>query len=209
MRQRLDLDALLRKYETNYSPRQQPSEPAFSPRANPKLRLKLKTEADRFPENDLRYFHTAVNRAQAEPERRTVRDKVASVSFQMSKSECEALLLGVQEELVGEERGMGDFVDQCLQQLLEKFQREHEELRRELSTILDHSLEQSRKVVLEMVEGYRRQCPRSYTSVGRHIAVINEEVAALLSGLSGSGFRKTIAEVVTRDFSDLVRKVRE
>jgi hypothetical protein len=59
-------------------------------------------------------------------ERRTGRDKVASVSFQMSKSECEALLLGVQEELAGEEGAMADFVDQCMRQLLDKFQREHE-----------------------------------------------------------------------------------
>jgi hypothetical protein len=64
MRQRLDLDALLRKYETNYSPRPQHSEPLFSPRPHPKLRLKLKTETDRFPENDLRFFNTAANRAQ-------------------------------------------------------------------------------------------------------------------------------------------------
>ncbi len=97
MRQRLDLDALLRKYETNYSPRPQPTEPAYSPKGVPKLRLKLKTETDRFPENDLRFFNTAANRAQLDPGSRTGRDKVGSVSFQMSKSECEALLLGVQE----------------------------------------------------------------------------------------------------------------
>jgi hypothetical protein len=96
---------------------------------------------------------------------------------------------------------MSTFVDQCLQQLLEKFQREHEDLRRELMTLLDNSLEQGRRDVLEMVEGYRRQCPRSYTAVGRHISAINEEISALLGGLSGSGFRKTIAEVVTRDFT--------
>jgi Sec-independent protein translocase protein TatA len=60
-----------------------------------------------------------------------------------------------------------------------------------------------------MVEGYRRQCPRSYTAVGKHISSLNEEVSALLGGLSGSGFRKTIAEVVTRDFGEMVRKVRE
>lgn len=69
---------------------------------------------------------------------------------------------------------MSSFVDQCLQQLLEKFQREHEDLRRELSSLLDHSLEQSRRTVLEMVEGYRKQCPRSYTAVGKHISSLNE-----------------------------------
>jgi len=34
-------------------------------------------------------------------------------------------------------------------------------------------------------------------------------VNSLLGGLAGSSFRKTIAEVVTRDFSQLVREVRE
>lgn len=64
MRQRLDLDALLRKYETNYSPRAQPTSTAFaSPRAQPKIRVKLKTETDLF-ENDLRYFNSTANRAQ-------------------------------------------------------------------------------------------------------------------------------------------------
>jgi hypothetical protein len=208
MRQRLDLDALLRKYETNYSPRTQPTNTALlSPRAQPKLRVKMKTENDQF-ENDLRYFNTAANRAHPE-ERRTMRGKVASVSFQMSKSECEALLLGLQEELAVEERGMSEFVDRCVEQLLEKFERDHEDLRRELSTLLDHSLEQSKRTVLEMVEGYRRQCPRDYAAVGRHIAAINEEVAALLGGLGSSNFKRTIAKVVTRDFGDLVKQVRE
>lgn len=45
MRQRLDLDALLRKYESNYSPRPAATQPLLSPRYHAPARLKLKTEA--------------------------------------------------------------------------------------------------------------------------------------------------------------------
>jgi hypothetical protein len=124
MRQRLDLDALLRKYETNYSPRDALNDPGYlSPRTlQPKHRItKLKTESSYYPENDLKYFNTVANIAQPKMDRYTTRDKVASVNFQMSKSECENLLHSMKEELGSEEKEMEGFINDCIVQLMQKF----------------------------------------------------------------------------------------
>jgi hypothetical protein len=41
------------------------------------------------------------------------------------------------------------------------------------------------------------------------MALINEEINALLNGLNSNSFKKTIAEVVTKDFSEVIKKMRD
>ena len=62
---------------------------------------------------------------------------------------------------------------------------------------------------MELIEGYRKHFPKEYTAVNRKIAAASEEINSLLAGLSGNGYKKTIAEVVTRDFAETMRHMRE
>jgi hypothetical protein len=52
--------------------------------------------------------------------------------FQMSKSECEQFLLRVKDELRGEERGIIGFAENAHKHLHERFQANHERIRREV-----------------------------------------------------------------------------
>ena len=84
MRQRLDLDSLLRKYETSYSPRNQLESKHYYPEQNVRAKgNKLKTEPNQYAGSSP-YFQ--VGRTRQEPELYSTRDKVASISFHMSKS---------------------------------------------------------------------------------------------------------------------------
>jgi hypothetical protein len=92
---------------------------------------------------------------------------------------------------------------------MEKFDREHEELRRELIALVDHSLEHNKRAALEMIEGYRRQFPVEYAAVSKKMSAINEEINGLLNGLNSNSFKRTIAEVVTKDFNEIIKQMRE
>jgi len=57
----------------------------------------------------------------------------------MSKSEVEAFLMSLREDIRGEERAINKQVEASLRVLLDNFQRVHERLRRELLEMLDRS----------------------------------------------------------------------
>lgn len=73
----------------------------------------------------------------------------------MSKGECQNLLLGLRAELEGEEQRMEMHITTTIGELLTRFEREHEELRRELLAMVEHSLEVSRRSAAAMIDGYR------------------------------------------------------
>ena len=58
-------------------------------------------------------------------------------NFQMSKSECEAFLIRVREELRAEERGMINFAENSIKHIHEKFHANHEKIKREILDLLE------------------------------------------------------------------------
>jgi hypothetical protein len=53
-------------------------------------------------------------------------------NFQMSKSECEQFLLRMKDELRNEERGIHSFTENAYKHLHERFQANHEKIKREI-----------------------------------------------------------------------------
>jgi hypothetical protein len=70
-------------------------------------------------------------------------------------------------------------------------------------------LEKNRKAALDLIDAYRKQIPREYTTIIKKISMAHEEINSLLNGLNSNTFRKTIAEVVTKDFTDTIKGLRE
>lgn len=60
-----------------------------------------------------------------------------------------------------------------------------------------------------MIDNYRRQFPKDYLSVNKKINAIDEQIGRMINGLNSNEYKRTIAEVVTKDFGDIIRQIRQ
>ena len=66
--------------------------------------------------------------------------------------------------------------------------------------MMDWSFAENERVLKEeMIRISRTESP-DFKAVYKKIEIMNEEVSRLLNSLNGADYRRTIAEVVTRDF---------
>lgn len=70
----------------------------------------------------------------------------------------------------------------------------------ELLNLIEQSLDINRKAVLDYLNKLKNQSSREYATVYKKIANIDSDLSRLLAGLNGNDYKKTIAEVVTKDY---------
>ena len=68
-------------------------------------------------------------------------------------------------------------------------------------------IENERVIQEEMVRISKTESPE-FSAVFNKIEVMNDEISRLIAQLNGSEYRRTIAEVVTRDFDSYVNSLR-
>lgn len=93
--------------------------------------------------------------------------------------------MSLRAELKAEEHNVDNHVGLCISHLLESFERQHQELRREVISIVESALETNRKNALEVLQSYRNRVPREYTSIQKTLASTDNDIARLLSALNG------------------------
>jgi hypothetical protein len=60
-----------------------------------------------------------------------------------------------------------------------------------------------------MINQYRKNLPKEYTTINKKIGLLDNDVSRLISGLNGPEYKQIIAEVVTKDYSQLITSLRE
>jgi hypothetical protein len=63
-------------------------------------------------------------------------------------------------------------------------------------------------MVLDHMNSLKNQSSKEYSAVYKKIANVDNDLSKLLAGLNGSDYKKTIAEVVTKDYIDLLKSIK-
>jgi hypothetical protein len=94
-----------------------------------------------------------------------------------------------------------------LKVILENFARNHERVRRELLELLDRAFAENERLVREELARQSKSESPEFSAVFRKIGSLDQEIERLLGTLRGPEYRRTIAEVVTRDFQQEIAEL--
>ena len=101
-------------------------------------------------------------------------------------------------------------VDSYFSAIISRFEQEHQQLRTELLNLLEHSLEIHRTSILGTLKGNKGNTLNSqHSSLKNSIIATDNDISQLLKALGSNNYRKTIADVVTRDFNRVIVEIRD